>query len=82
LLTFCALNGLSVMNTWFEKSDIYKYTWQHPGSKRWHCIDYILMRQSQRKYCCDVCVIRRADCWADHKLLKATVVLQIFNSNK
>jgi len=22
LLTFCALNGLSVMNTWFEKRDI------------------------------------------------------------
>jgi len=27
LLTFCAVNGLTVMNTWHEKKDIYKYTW-------------------------------------------------------
>ena len=32
----------TVMNTWYEKKDIYKYTWQHPGSKMWHCIDYVL----------------------------------------
>ena len=50
LLTFCAVNGLTVMNTWYEKKEIYKYTWQHPGSKMWHCIDYILMRQSQRTF--------------------------------
>ena len=35
LLTFCALNGLTVINTWFEKKDMYnKYTWQHPGNKK------------------------------------------------
>jgi len=26
LLTFCAVNGLTVMNTLYEKRDIYKYT--------------------------------------------------------
>jgi len=30
------------------------------------------------EYCRDVSVIRRADCWTDHKLLKVKVVLQVF----
>ena len=44
-----ALNGLSVMNTWFEKRDIYKYTWQHPSSKRWHYINYNYSNASDAK---------------------------------
>jgi len=40
LLTFCAVNDLALMNSWYEKKDIYKYTWQHPGSRIWHCIDF------------------------------------------
>ena len=46
--------------------------WQHPRSKRWQCIiDYIMMRRSQRSWCCDVSMLRSADCWTDHKLLRA-----------
>ena len=45
LLSFCALNELTIMNTCFEKKNINKYTWQHPGSKKWHCIDYVMMRR-------------------------------------
>ena len=62
LLSFCTLNCLSIMNTCFEKGDVYKYIWQHPGSNLWHCIDYILMRQYQRKFCHDVSVVRKANC--------------------
>ena len=43
LLSFCVLNELVNMNTYFEKN-IYKYTWQHPGNKPLHCIDYVIMR--------------------------------------
>ena len=32
LLSFCALNDLVIMNNTFEKKDIHKHTWQHPGS--------------------------------------------------
>ncbi len=38
LLSFCALTELPIMNTCIEKN-VYKYTWQHPGRKKWHCID-------------------------------------------
>ena len=42
----------------------------------WHCIDYVLMRQPQRTFCRDILVIHRADCWTDHKLLRAKLTLQ------
>jgi len=29
LLTSCAVNGLTVLSTWYEKKDMYKYTWQN-----------------------------------------------------
>ena len=36
-LQFCALNQLTVMNTWFQKKNIYYGTWMHPApSKRFH----------------------------------------------
>ena len=62
LLSFCALNQLCVMNTMFEKKRIQQYTWQHPGTKNWHCIDYVLMRQSQHYFCTDFTVFRSAQC--------------------
>ena len=44
--------------------------WQHSGSKQWHCIDYVIIRQTPRQMCCDMSVLRFADCWTDHKLLR------------
>jgi len=55
----------------FEKKRIQQYTWQHPGTKNWHCIDYVLMCQSQRFCCSDVTVFRSAQYWTDHLLLCA-----------
>ena len=77
LLTFSALNKLTITNTYFEKKTIHKNTWQHPGSKKWHCIDYVIMRQSQRRLCADVGVLTCADSGTDHKLLVAKVQLHI-----
>ena len=75
LLTFCALNELVIMNTTFKKKNIHKYTWQHPGSKQWHCIDYVIMLKGD---CAAMllCCMRTAECWTDHKLLRAKVKLK------
>ena len=35
------------------------------------------MRQTEGKFCRDVSVICQADCWTDHKLLRAKVALQV-----
>ena len=70
LLSFLAINEATVCNTWFWKKEIYKQTWQHPRSKQWHCIDYVIMRQRDRKRCLDVCVKRGAECHTDHQLVR------------
>ena len=57
VITFCPfvhVNELVVMITMFEKTSVFKYTWQHPGTKHWHCIDYVIMQQSDRLLCQDV----------------------------
>ena len=57
-LQFCAMNQLSVMNTWFQKKTIHFGTWMHPATKRVHMIDLVVMRTSQRACCKDVQVMR------------------------
>ena len=63
------MNGATVCNTWFKKKAIYKQTWQHPKSKLWHCIDYVIMRKAQCWRCLDVMVKRGAVCNTDHRLV-------------
>ena len=71
LLSFCSTNNLSIMNSFFEKKNIHKQTRQHPGTKAWHCIDFVIMRQNQRRCCVDAQVMRGAECWSDHCLVRA-----------
>ena len=73
LLPFLSLHQATICNTWFTKKDIHKVTWQHPKSKKWGCIDYVIMRQKDKRICLDVTVKRGAECNTDHQLLCATV---------
>ena len=75
LLSFLFTNEATVSNTWFKKRDICKQTWQHPKSKRWHCIDYMIVRKAHRRRCLDVSVMRGADCNTDHRLLRAKLTV-------
>ena len=36
---------LTVCNTWLQNKKIHRVTWQHPKSKQWSCIDYVIMRE-------------------------------------
>ena len=44
LLSFLLCHEVAVCNK------IHKQTWQHPKSKQWSCIDYVMMSQRDRKY--------------------------------
>ena len=68
LLDFLSINEASLCNTWFCKKDIHKQTWKRPKTKKWHCIDFAIMRQRDRR-CLDACVKRGAECNTDHQLL-------------
>ena len=80
LLEFCSSNHLTIMNSWFEKKDIHLGTWMHPATKRFHTIDLIVMRASQRRFCTDVQVMRGANCWTDHKMVRAKLSVRPFHS--
>ena len=56
------------MNTWFEKNISIS---THGNIQVARNGTALTMRQNQRRLCCDVTVIRSAECWTDHKLLRA-----------
>lgn len=76
LMQFCALNQMSVMNTWFQKRQVQYGTWTHPATKVSHMIDLVVMRAGQRMCCRDVQVMRGANCWTDHNLVRAKLRLE------
>ena len=84
LLGFCASNALSIMNTWFQKREIHQGTWSHPATKKVYMIDFVMMRADQRVLCRDVKVMRGADCWSDHMLVRAklNVVFKRYGKSK
>ena len=51
----------------------YKVTWRYPMSKQWSCIDYVIIRESDRRMCSDVTVKRGAVCNTDHQFLRASM---------
>ena len=71
ILQFCTANQLTVMNNWFQKKNIYYGTWMHPVTKKHHMIDLIVMRATGRVSCRDFKVMRGANCWTDHKMIRA-----------
>ena len=75
LLSFLSTNEATMCNSWFQKRDIQKQTWQHPKSRKWHCIDYVIMRQAHRRKCLDVSVMRGAEYNTDHRLMRVKVVI-------
>ena len=65
----CATRGFK------RGGSIYKQTWQHPKSLKWHCIDYVIMKKEHRRKCLDVCVMRGAGCNTDHNLVRAKLAV-------
>ena len=77
LLELCAEHSLAITNTMFQQKARFKTTWKHPRSKHWHLLDYILVRQKDVKDVLHTRVMPSADCYTDHRLVRATVKLII-----
>ena len=77
LLTLCAEHGLVLTNTLFQQKDKYKNTWQHPRSGHWHMLDYIITRKTHISDVRITRVMRGAECWTDHRLVRAHFRFQI-----
>ena len=70
LLALCSEYNLVVTNTLFKYKDAYKMRWMHPRSKHWHLLDYIIVRQRDVMNVLQTRTLRRADCGANHVMLK------------
>ena len=70
LLGFLPTQQVTVCKTWFQKKEIHRVIWQHPKSKQWSCIDYVIMRVCDSRVCSDVTVKRGAEC---NTFLRASV---------
>lgn len=77
LLSLCAQNELLITNTMFQLKDIYKGTWRHPRSKHYHMLDYIIVKQRDHLDVQITRVMRGAECWTDHLLVRCKLALRI-----
>jgi exonuclease III len=77
LLLLCAQNELIVTNTIFQQADRYKTTWMHPGTKRWHLIDYVITRQRDVKDVNHTRAMCGSRTWSDHRLVKCKLNLHV-----
>ena len=77
LLQLCNEHNLVIGNTVFRQKNKYKGTWMHPRSKHWHMLDYIITRKRDLQDMKTVKVMRGAECWTDHRLVRSKLKLKI-----
>ena len=77
LLSFCAENQLFITNTGFQLPTKWKVTWMHPRSRRWYLLDYVIVRKRDLQDVMITRVMRSAECWTDHRLVRSTMKLMI-----
>ena len=77
LLQLCNEYNLVIGNTIFRQKNKYKGTWMHPRSKHWHMIDYIITRRRDLQDINSVKVMRGAECWTDHRLVRSKLRLKV-----
>uniref|UniRef100_H3AV30 Endonuclease/exonuclease/phosphatase domain-containing protein n=1 Tax=Latimeria chalumnae TaxID=7897 RepID=H3AV30_LATCH len=78
LLSKCVEHDLVITNTIFRQHDRYKTTLQHPRSKQWHLLDYIIIRACDLKDVHITRVMRGADdCWTNHRLVRPILSIRV-----
>ena len=73
LVGFLSTQYATVCNTWFQKKEIHRVTWQHPKSKQWSCIEYVIIRKSDRRMRSDITVKIDAESNTHHQILHASL---------
>ena len=74
LLKLCTEHSLIITNTMFQLRNKHKTTWQHPWSKLWHLLDYILEQQRDRKEVLITKIMPSAECFTDHRLVRSKLL--------
>ena len=82
LLELCSTHQLTITNTRFQLPDKLKMTWMHPRSHRRHQLDHIITRSRDVQDIQLTRVLRSAECWTDHRLLRSTVKFRIVSKRR
>ena len=78
LLTKCAEHNLVITNTLFRQKNKHKVSWQHPRSKHWHLIDYIIVRACDQQDVLKTRAVTGADeSWTDHRLISSIMRIKL-----
>ena len=77
LLSLCAQYELSLTNTFFQQASRCKTTWMHPGTKKWHLIDYVITRQRDIKDIFHTRAMCGSSTWSDHKLVRSKLAFKL-----
>lgn len=77
LLSLCSQYSLTITNTLFRMKAKFKTSWMHPRSKRWHLLDYIIVRRSQVREVLVTRAMRGAECWTDHRMIMSKMRLML-----
>ena len=64
---------LVIINTLFQLKNKFKTSWQHLRCKHWH----IIVRKADRKEVRVTRAMPGADCWTDHRLIRAKLTLEL-----
>ena len=77
LLSKCTEHNLVITNTVFRQKNKHKGTWQHPRSKHWHLIDYVIVKKEQLGEVKITKAITNVENWTDHRLLLSKMSIKL-----
>ncbi|CAM4933498.1 unnamed protein product [Rotaria socialis] len=79
LIDFCTTNNLVVSNSFFQHKSVHQTSWMHPGTKKWHLLDYTLVNRKFRSSVEDVRFYRKASgsIGTDHHLMRSKIKLHL-----
>ena len=77
LLELCRKYQLNITNSNYDTKESWKTTWQHPRSKNWHLLDYVIVRQKDRQEVKYTRAMPGAECWTDHRMVRTKIKLRI-----
>ena len=73
----CSANGLFITGTMFPHKEIHKLTWRSPDRKTVNQIDHVMVNGCMRTSILDTRVMRGADVYSDHYLLRSRIRLKL-----
>ena len=77
LFVFCGTYYLMITNTLFQLRNKHKTSWKHPRSGQWHILDYILLRQRDKRDVFLTRAMRGAEGCTDHRMVRSVLGLRL-----